>query len=263
MNWVPPDMPGFLGGPLGFAHFCVVVRIAPHVQGSPPRGEANPDNNQAQSNYTVLWTVAGSPYSRATLPVMVSNPYPDRPVQVKLAVEQPLAHYRTYVGATSVRLAGGESRQVEVMVECIADEPPFADIVPAKELYGVPNVVTAVAVILDDGSDVPEPIGGATIEVRAARGTGFRELDVSRRNASGRVLLMADGSPATGGEVVLATRPGAMTGEIAYRSAVGADGRFAVSTPDFLTLGGGPVAVDVCFTGSGQFGPCREKLVLS
>ena len=93
-----------------------------------------------------------------------------------------------------------------------------------------PNVVTAIALIQDGSGDVPQPVGGATIEVRAARRTELRELDVSRRNGSGRVVLREDGSLATEGEVLIANRPDGATREIVYRAAPDADGRFDMDT---------------------------------
>jgi hypothetical protein len=176
MSWTPPVLGPGIFGLFTFAHFCVVVRIAPHSQGNPPRGEVNPNNNEAQSNYTVLWTLQGSPFSRTRLPVRVTNPYPDRDVDVRVHVEQTLEYYRTYVEHTSVRLSGGQSRKVEVMIECLADESPFNDTVPKKLLFERPNIVTAVTAVIDPSSDVPLPVGGATIEVRAARRTEFRNL---------------------------------------------------------------------------------------
>jgi len=146
----------------------------------------NPNNNEAQSNYTIMWTLSGSPFSRQRLPVRVANPYPDRSVEVRLHAEQRLDWYRTYLEHTSVRLGPGEAREVEVMVECVADEPAFRDRVPRDRLYGEPNIVAAIAVVADPDANVTQPIGGATIEVRAARAAELIELDVSRSSVSGR-----------------------------------------------------------------------------
>lgn len=263
MTWVPPAQPGFLGGPLGFAHYCVVVRIAPHAQGNPPRGEVSYDNNEAQSNYTILWTVAGSPFDRARVPVTVTNPYPDRAVDVHLQAEQTLEHFRTYLSATSLRLAPGETRTAEVMVECIADEPLFADTVPTDVLYGTPNVISAIALVQDGDGDVPVPVGGATIEVRAGRRTQFTGLDVSAANTLGTVEL-TDGTPVTDGEVVVATQPSGTIPELVARTRVGTDGRFALDTPDVqaVVAAGSSVALDVLYLGAGQFAPVSATVVV-
>ena len=257
VSWVPPARPSILGL-LAFVHFCIVVRIAPQ-QG----GEVSPSNNEAQSNYTIMWTLAGSPFSRQRLAVQVANPYPDRSVDVQLHAEQQLDWYRTYLEHTSVRLGPGETRDVEVMVECVADEPAFRDAVPRDRLFRVPNIVTTVAAIREPESDVTEPIGGATIEVRAARAAEISQLDVSRRNASGRVRLVDDGSaPPRGADVVVATRANAAGGEASHRTALGADGAFAVDTPDFARLPG-PLEIDLVYAGDVGVGPATARVTVA
>jgi M6 family metalloprotease-like protein len=257
VSWVPPARPSFFGL-FALVHFCIVVRIAPQAG-----GEVNPSNNVAQSNYTIMWTLAGSPFSRQRLPVRVANPYPDRPVDVSLHAEQQLDWYRTYLEHTSVRLGPGESRNVEVMVECVADEPAFRDAVPRERLFRVPNIVTTIAAVREPESDVTEPIGGATIEVRAARAAELTQLDVSRRNASGRVRLVDDGSAAPrGGEVVVATRANAPGGEASHRTALGLDGAFAVDTPDFARVSG-PLDIDLVYAGDEGIGPATARVTVT
>lgn len=262
MGWVPPAQSGFFFSPVGFAHYCVVARIAPHSQGTPPRGEISYANNEAQTNYTILFTMAGSPYDRVTLPVVVSNPYADRSVRVELNAQQTLEHFRTYLGATSLRLGPGESRTVELMVECIADEPPFNDTVTPAELYANPNIVSAVAVIEDGTDDVSTPIGGATIEVRAARRTRLASLDISAANSIGRVEL-ADGTPVKTGEVVIAIRPDGAVPEVVYRTTLTKAGAFSVATSHIQTAvakAGHDLTLDVLYLGDGELGPCSTSV---
>jgi M6 family metalloprotease-like protein len=262
MLWRPPAHTGPSLYGFGFAHYCLIARIAPHTQGTPPRGEVSTSNNEAQSNYTVVWTVSSSAFSRQRIPVEIANPYSDRPAHVHLHAEQRLGWYRTYLEHTSVTLAAGESRNVELMVECAAAEAAYADSVPPDQLYGKPNIIAVVAAVIDSDSDVYQPIGGATIEVRAARGSEIIDLDVSRTNCVGRVVHRADGSPvASGGSVVLsATGPAGR--DINYRVHVEANGAFATATPDFgILLPGSPV--DVLYGGDDGVAPTAARVSLS
>ncbi|WP_062435248.1 hypothetical protein [Herbidospora daliensis] len=220
MDWRPPAArSGLWFLPLTFAHYCVVVRI------EPVPGERSTADNEAQTNFTLVWTAAASPYDRQAVPVTVSNPYPDRPVRVNLHAEQTLDGFRTYLEHTWVRLAPGETRAVEVMVECVAREPAFADRVREAELWRTPNVVTVVATVADPGSDVLTPIGGGTIEVRAGLATGLTELDVSETSASGR-LTTAEGDPVAGATVLLTSRD-AGRAELVERATTDVSGRFS------------------------------------
>ncbi|WP_459805467.1 CARDB domain-containing protein [Herbidospora sp. RD11066] len=234
--WRPPAR-GFSIVPLSFVHYCVVVRIAPH------QGEVSAANNEAQSNYTIVWTAAASPYDRRTVPVTVTNPYDDRPVRVNLHAEQTLDWCRTYLEHRWVMLAPGETRPVEVMVECVAREPAFADRVREAEVWRTPNTVKVIATIDDPGSDVPVPAGGGTIEVRAGLATGLTELDVSRTSASGR-LTTASGAPVAGATVLITCRD-------VERLTTGADGRFSATLrtpPTEITYPGDLVGYAPCAT---------------
>lgn len=260
MPWRPPAYSGTTHNGFGSAHYCLIARIAPHTQGTPPRGELNPSNNEAQTNYTVVWTASGSPFSRQRIPVQVANPYNDRSARVLLHVEQRQAWYRTYLEHTWLTLAPGEVRSVEAMFECVADEPEFADRVPPGQLFGEPNIVTMVAAVIDSNSDIPEPIGGATIEVRAARAAHFVDLDVSRASASGRVVLATDGSAVPQGSTVALSGIGPNGRDITYQSPVGPNGSFAIATPDFAPLQQGSV-IDVLYGGDLGIAPVATSVV--
>jgi M6 family metalloprotease-like protein len=260
VGWVPPAS-ATIGGGIGYAHYCLAVRISPHSQGSPPRGEVSYDNNEAQSNYTIVFTVEGSPFTRQRIPVHVANPYSDRAVQVHLHAEQRLHWYRTYLEYRSVTLAPGETRDVELMVECVANEPAFKDRVPLGALYGEANVVTAIATVLDPGSDVVQTIGGATIEVRAARAATLNALDVSRTGASGRITLVSDGTPVPAGGNVVVTGWDNAGKELSHHGRTAGDGRFTVNTSSFAAL---PTAstVEITYVGAPGVGPTSTKVNL-
>ncbi|MCB0230535.1 MAG: hypothetical protein H6647_16440 [Anaerolineales bacterium] len=261
VSWVPPALP-FIIFPFREVHYCVVVRITPHSEGSPRRGEMNPYNNQAQSNYTLVYTLSGSPFSRKLLPVQVANPFPDRSVEVRLHAEQNLDWYRTYLSHKWVRLAPGETKNIELMVECVAEEEGFRDQVSNELLYTQPNIVSAVAIITDGDSNVSQLIGGATIEARAARAAEFIGLDVSRGSIYGNVRLVSDGSiPPAGGEIVVATSANIPGGEISYRTSLDEGGAFGVETPKFATLSA-PIVVDLIYLGGGGTGPASVRIKL-
>ncbi len=250
--WHAPYVYGVL---FADTHFCVLARIRPHQQKHPPGaavtmdiGELNIGNNEAQTNYFRVWSLLGSPYSRVRTPVLVTNPYTDRPVTATLHVEQPLDYFRTYVSPTSMRLSPGETRPVEVMSECLAGIPPYNDIEEEK-LYGTPNLVTMITEVSDGTTDAPIPAGAATIEVRVGRRTVFENLDVDRNNASGRIMF-ADGAPVDTGAVIVASRAVAGVGEVAYDTLVQPDGSFNVATPGFVVAHAAPLKVDLVFPGA-------------
>jgi M6 family metalloprotease-like protein len=255
MRWTPPAYSGASNNGFGSAHYCLVARIAPHA------GEGNPNNNEAQTNYTVVWTASSSAFSRQRIPVQVANPYTDRIARVLLHAEQRQPWYRTYLEHKWLTLAPGEVRSVEAMFECIADQPEFGDDVPPAQLYGEPNFVTIVAAVFDSNSDAPAPIGGSTIEVRAARAAQFVDLDISRTSASGRVILATDGSPVPQRSTVALSGMGPNGQDITYQSRVGPNGSFAANTPDFAHLQQGS-SVDVLYGGDLGIAPLAARVVL-
>jgi hypothetical protein len=147
------------------------------------------------------------------------------------------------------------------MVECVASEPPYADRVPQQELYGVPNIVAIVAAVIDSDGDVPQPIGGATIEVRAARATQLIELDIDRAHTLGRVVLAADGSAVPAGGTVAVAGVGPDGRDITYRTTIAANGAFASATPEFGQLLAG-TGIDILYVGEPGFAPAGGRVVL-
>lgn len=262
MAWTPPGPTGWLGL-VQSAHYCLVVRISPYTDPSNPAiGEVNPNNNVAQSNYTAVFTLAGSPFSRRRVPINVTNPYIDRPTKALIHAEQRLPWFRTYIEHTHISLAAAETRTFDLMVECIADLPQFADMAEGR-LWREPNVTSVVA-FLPPSSDADsiQVIGGATIDVWARRKVDLYELVFDFDGGSGRVRYVDTGTaPAFGGTVLVVARDPVAQRDLTYETQLDPSGRFAVSTPNFAQLQS-PLAVEVYYSGGDDAGPASAKVTV-
>jgi CARDB len=264
MKWVPPatvsNPPNAI---FGSAHYCVVVRISPYVDPlNSAIHEINPDNNMAQSNYTVLYSLASSPFSRVRVPVAVTNPYTDRPVSAMIHAEQRLPWFRSYLEHTRMALAAGETRSFDMMVECIADLPVFRD-VARERVWREPNITSIIAFLPPSSdSDTIQVCGRASVEVWARRKVELFALDFSRRGGSGRVRFVDTGAaPAFVGKMFVAARDEVNGRDLIVAGQVDAAGAFAVSTPDFTPLPG-PFRIEVYYSGGEDAGPASAEVAV-
>jgi M6 family metalloprotease-like protein len=258
MAWpVPNAMPLGLSGMPYTTHVCLVARITPLTGPGGALLERSANNNEAQTNITLAFSSFASPGTRTRIPVAVTNPFDDRDVTAYLHVDQSLDGWRTYVEHLHVHLAPAETRSVEVMTECLYDQPGHPDL--PDELLQTPNILAAVSYVLESG-DAPEVLGGATIEVRPGRAITITDLDVSRSNANGRVLDVGTGTSVNGGRVLVSTRS-AEGIENSFIDSVTAHGTFDVATPGLAGLAG-PVDVTLIYSDGGS-NVCEVRIAVA
>jgi hypothetical protein len=258
MPWaVPNAQPYGVPGLPYTTHVCLVARIAALTDKNGMVIERSVDNNQAQTNITLGFASFASPGTRTRIPVAITNPYDDRDVTAYLHVDQSLDGWRTYIEHTYVRLQPSETRSVEVMTECLYDQPGHPDL--PDEIRTTPLVLAAVSYVLENG-DAPEVIGGATIEIRPGPAITIDNLDVSRNNASGRVVDVATATPIAGGRMLVSARS-ADAIELSFVDSVVAGGRFDVATPGLVSLTG-PIDVTLTYS-DGAAAICTIRLGLT
>lgn len=196
-------------------HYCVVARITAQPD------EIMRDNNEAQSNHTVLISASGSPSTRETGTVKVTNPHPVA-ARCAVVVRQTGQLSRTYLEHAWVHLQPGEERDVRFWTESMIGDPALMVYTRERQslAWEMPNSLLLTG-IADTGFGCHGDVtGGAHVEVRAGRRTRFVELVVGRGYAYGRVEVEEDGS-GVWGDVVITLRSekdgddlGVYTGEV-------------------------------------------------
>lgn len=259
VTWTPPRR----GAPVISVvdgHYCIVARIQPYSNPADPRiGEVTQSNNEAQTNFTLVFATASSPLTRPRIPVSITNPLTDRTVQARLEVTQTEEAWRTYVEHRTVRLAPGETRTIEVMFECLLHHPGFPDL-PEHKIMTTPNIVAILGLIDDPSSDAPQVIGGTTVHVIPGRATRFEGLDVGVTGASGRVVLVETGVPVADGSVLVVGR--AADGvELSATAEVVGDGRFRVRDFGLNDLAR-PIEVEVAYMNTAGISPIVARVQL-
>lgn len=224
--WTPPA-----STPTDDAHYCVVVRMPLYQDpGNPAIVELTELNNLAQSNYTRFISADASPAVRGLSSVAVHNPY-DKDTRFWVVPSQTSPFFRTYVGHQWVRVAAGTTRKIEVMYESLVGDPAYASTAGEMRyrVYKMPNVVALVG-LAENPHEKPhnaEVVGGATIQVSAARGTRFEWIKVEGRDVYGRVVDKGTGDPVRGGRVLVEARAKGDEKKVLYASATAdQDGRF-------------------------------------
>ncbi len=220
-TWTPPKK----------GHFCVIARIPLYQIAGTSVVEMTQLNNEAQSNYTRFISKSASPPSREISSLTVGNPLAE-PARVAIIPSQSNPVYRTYLEHTALELGPGETREVEVMFEYAPDEIARLDL---PDVPDAPNEVSFAGMIWDrrdPQSDAPSLLGGAQVQVVQGLATRFDGLDVGDGSINGQVVTEADGTPATGGKVLLVFAQA--HGDPAApptREATVTDGRFGSDTP--------------------------------
>ena len=205
ITWTPPA-----SATTGNAHYCIVVRI-PLFQdaANPAIVELTELNNVAQSNYSRFISSDASPAVRGISSVAVHNPY-DKETRFWVVPSQTSEFFRTYVGMQWLKVPAGTTRTVEVMYESLVGDPAYASTAGElrQRVYKVPNVVSLVG-LAENPHEKPhnaEVVGGATIQVAAARGTKFDWIKVEGADVYGRVVDKGTGDPVPRGRVLVSAR---------------------------------------------------------
>lgn len=215
---------GTVWRPLAPGHYCIEVRI-PLYQLPPPTYlvEATEGNNAARSNYDRFNSQSASTPTREKLTLTVGNPYRVE-AHVALHAVQSNPLYRTFLGDSSLVLGPGETRRVQVAMECTVahqDPLPDPDLEPFRE---APNEVRVWSTITpsdargDRGAAV---LAGVLLRVESGRATRFADVRRDGDVLSGRVVTQDDSTPATAGVVVATTGDGSPDGAVTAQVARG------------------------------------------
>jgi M6 family metalloprotease-like protein len=196
VDWIPPDD----------GHKCIITRTALYIDASvnPNIVELSDSNNSAQSNYARYIAASSSPAKRGITEVTLHNPFDARAeIYVVPQLRGPFSRfYRLYLEHSSLRLAPGESRKVQVMLESMYGDPAlnevwrqlgpkfFTDTRISLTGYGIPPDAPAHPVLL----------GGVQINVGSGRATKVEQFGGEKDGGvvRGRVIEAAGGAPAPG-----------------------------------------------------------------
>jgi hypothetical protein len=228
VTWVPQPP----ADPNKQQHYCIIVRIDPYsTPTTPPVSEADPGNNEAQSNYAQFISASASAPSRELSQVTIGNPYSSA-TRFFIRPGQTNPTFRTYLEHTCVTVAPGEIRDVGVMFEHSPDSPRPENITPADwdRAHGQPNSVSIVGLIEDPHDPLlhgPSVVSGADARVLRGLATRFEEpLRVDGPLVFGTVVTVGDGTPVSGGDVLLAVVGKSEKDPRYWNASVDAEGRF-------------------------------------
>ncbi|MET0859514.1 MAG: hypothetical protein ABW091_00665 [Microbacterium sp.] len=233
-------------------HYCVFARVTALPD------EITRDNNEAQSNHTRMISASGSPSTRETGVVKVTNPHPVQ-ARCRVVVRQTDRLARTYLEHAWVVLQPGEERDVRFWTESMIGDPAVAAI--TKELRSIswetPNRLRLTGVADTGEGCHGDTTGGANVDVVAGRRTRFVDLTVGHGYARGRVEVEETGD-GPWGSVVVSIRDdkdgadlGVFTGDVR-------DGQFGFEFRE--QVGGGRIA-QAEFTGGYSAAPCISEWV--
>ena len=194
--WRPPALSGIPFFNIR-PHYCVFARITPQAD------EITRDNNEAQSNHTLMISASSSPATRETGVVKVTNPHPVE-ARCRVIVRQNGPLSRTYLEHAWVMLPPGGERDVTFWTESMIGDrvvERYAERLKSHA-WEMPNslLLTGVA---DTGEGCHgDTVGGAHVTVVSGRRTRFVELRVGRGYAYGRVEVEESGEGVWGSVVV-------------------------------------------------------------
>ncbi|SBS74910.1 CARDB domain-containing protein [uncultured Microbacterium sp.] len=194
--WRPPALSGIPFLDIR-PHYCVIARITAQP------GEITRDNNEAQSNHTRMISASGSPSTRETGVVRVTNPHAV-PARCRVVVRQTDRLSRTYLERAWVQLDPGEERDVRFWTESMIGDPALGRFWEERksQSWELPNSLRLTGVA-DTGEGCHGDVtGGAHVEVWFGRRTRFVDLYVGRGYARGRVEVEEDGDGVWGTVVV-------------------------------------------------------------
>jgi M6 family metalloprotease-like protein len=233
-------------------HYCVFARVTPMPD------EITRDNNEAQSNHTRMISASGSPSTRETGVVKVTNPHPVE-ARCRVVVRQTDPISRTYLEQAWVLLQPGEERDVRFWTESMIGDPALA---PRTKRLQSTSWETPNRLRLTGVADAGEgchgvTTGGANVDVVSGRRTRFVDLSVGRGFARGRVEVEETGD-GPWGSVVVSIRDdkdgpdlGVFTGEVR-------DGQFGFEFRGHVD--GGRIA-QAEFNGGYSAAPCISEWV--
>ena len=233
-------------------HYCVFARVTALPD------EITRDNNEAQSNHTRMISASGSPSTRETGVVKVTNPHPVE-ARCRVVVRQTDQLSRTYLEHAWVVLQPGEERDVRFWTESMIGDPALASITKERQSisWEMPNRLRLTGVADTGEGCHGDTTGGANVDVVAGRRTRFVDLRVGRGFAHGRVEVEEDGD-GPWGSVVVSIRDdkdgpdlGVFTGEVR-------DGQFGFEFRGHVD--GGRIA-QAEFNGGYSAAPCISEWV--
>ncbi len=234
------------------AHYCVFARVTALPD------EITRDNNEAQSNHTRMISASGSPSSRETGVVKVTNPHPVE-ARCRVVVRQTDRLSRTYLEHAWVVLQPGEERDVRFWTESMIGDPALGRMTKEWQStsWEMPNKLRLTGVADTGEGCHGDTTGGANVDVVAGRRTRFVDLHVGRGFARGRVEVEEDGD-GPWGSVVVSIRDdkdgadlGVFTGDVR-------DGNFAFEFRGHVD--GGRIA-QAEFNGGYSAAPCISEWV--
>lgn len=189
-------------------HKCIIARTALYIDASvnPNIVEVTDTNNEAQTNYTRYISASASPAHREILEVAFHNPFKKRAeIYVIPQIAGTFANfYRLYLEHSSLKLNSGETRKIKVMVESeyagqewlmrniekgrINEKFFYEDTRMSLVGYGIPP----------KRPEHPALLGGVQINVGSGRATAFERFSLENNSVFGKVIVVDDGSPASG-----------------------------------------------------------------
>jgi len=246
-------------------HYCIVVQIRLY-QDPATAGlfETNIFNNEARSNYTRFVSASSSPSRRVSAEIQLANPFEDSTL-VHAVVNSSHPYHRVFLDHAWLRVDGKSSRPVQVYDEALAGFPE-ADADEDERVLGrlwkEDNFVTVEGwserpFLADCGA--PTLTGGATVRVGAGRATEIEITDARHTFMAGRVFHVDDGSPVSGGTVVIVARELDEFG--GHQTADGEldGGDFAIEFPG--SLKGAKQVGQAHYLGSFGAAPCESRTV--
>ena len=187
-------------------HYCITVDIPLYEDATDPAIHEHSDrDNFAQSNYDKFWSESGSPSARKRFTIKLENPTDDTAV-IFPAVRQSTPFYRTYVEHSWVRLPAQQTREIQVMTECLDGDPVWATFIDANRsaMWEMSNVLDVSGRV--HGVCSASCTGGASLEIRSGRGTEIRDIAFYAEPGVLGTVRRGDGSLADHGTILLVAR---------------------------------------------------------
>ncbi|QIG45213.1 hypothetical protein G5V58_22785 [Nocardioides anomalus] len=173
--------------------------------GHPDIHESSDRDNTAQSNYDRFWSETASPAARKRFRIKLENPT-DATAVIYARVRQTLPYYRTYLDHRWLRIPARQTREIQVMTESLDGDPAHATFIDRhrEQLWGETNLLEISGHV--QGVCSTFCTGGASVETRTARKAVIEDVRFYPEPGAAGVVRQPDGTPATGGEVLMVFR---------------------------------------------------------
>jgi M6 family metalloprotease-like protein len=184
-------------------HYCITVDLPLYEEpGNPAIHESSDRDNFAQSNYDKFWSESGSPSTRKRFKVKLENPT-SSPSIVFPRIRQTSPFYRVFLEHSWLRLGPHQTRDIEVMVESLVNDPLWEDFVSQHEgeVFEVPNILEISGWV--QGVCAPQCTGGATVETRSGVASQFEGLEFSPEPGGLGVVRTSHGDAVDNGTVLM------------------------------------------------------------